>query len=76
MRVLSITGNRADYDLMSYLYKYFNQDEEIEFDLVVTGAHLTLGYEESLRDIYADGNHVVAEIENILAFLAKQEVKA
>lgn len=66
MRVLSITGNRADYDLMSYLYKYFNQDEEIEFDLVVTGAHLTLGYEESLRDIYADGNHVVAEIENIL----------
>ncbi len=66
MRILSITGNRADYDLMSYLYKYFNEDEDIDFGLVVTGAHLTLGYEDSLRDIYKDGNHVVAEVENIL----------
>ena len=66
MRILSITGNRADYDLMSYLYKYFNEDEDIDFGLVVTGAHLTLGYEDSLRDIYKDGNHVIAEVENIL----------
>lgn len=66
MRILSITGNRADYDLMSYLYKYFNQDPDVDFRLIVTGAHLTLGYEKSLRDIYADGNNVAAEIENIL----------
>lgn len=67
MKVLSITGNRADYDLMSYLYKYFNEDSEIDFKLIVTGAHLTVGYEKSLQDIYKDGNHVVAEIENILS---------
>lgn len=67
MKILSITGNRADYDLMSYLYKYLNEDNDIDFRLIVTGAHLTVGYEESLKDIYKDGNHVVAEIENILS---------
>lgn len=41
MRILSITGNRADYDLMSYLYRYLNNDPEIDFGLVVTGAHLS-----------------------------------
>ncbi len=66
MKILSITGNRADYDLMSYLYKYFNEDEDIDFKLIVTGAHLTLGYENSVEDIIRDGNTVVARIEDIL----------
>lgn len=66
MRILSITGNRADYDLMSYLYRYFNQDPDIEFGLVVTGGHLTANYGSSVEDIKKDGNHVAAEIEDIL----------
>lgn len=66
MRILSITGNRADYDLMSYLYKYFNEDPEIEFKLIVTGAHLTKGYEQSIEDIEKDGNDIICKIENIL----------
>lgn len=66
MRILSITGNRADYDLMSYLYRYFNRDPDIDFGLVVTGGHLTASYGSSLEDIRADGNCVVAEIEDIL----------
>nr|WP_325203978.1 UDP-N-acetylglucosamine 2-epimerase [uncultured Oscillibacter sp.] len=66
MRILSITGNRADYDLMSYLYRYFNQDSDIEFGLVVTGGHLTNTYGSSIEDIKKDGIHVVSEIEDIL----------
>lgn len=66
MRILSITGNRADYDLMSYLYRYFNRDPEIDFGLVVTGGHLTDAYGSGLGDIQRDGNHIVAEIEDIL----------
>ena len=65
MRILSITGNRADYDLMSYLYRYFNRDPDIEFGLVVTGAHLTTNYGSSIEDIKKDGNSIVAEIEDI-----------
>lgn len=66
MRILSITGNRADYDLMSYLYRYFNRDPEVDFGLVVTGGHLTGTDSASLEDIRRDGNHVVMEIEDIL----------
>lgn len=66
MRILSITGNRADYDLMSYLYRYFNNDPDIDFGLVVTGAHLSSDYGNSLSDIEKDGNHIAAKIEDIL----------
>ncbi|WP_428260214.1 UDP-N-acetylglucosamine 2-epimerase [Gallibacter sp. Marseille-QA0791] len=65
MRILSITGNRADYDLMSYLYKYFNNDPDIDFGLIVTGAHLTTGYEASIEAIKKDGNKIVAKIADI-----------
>lgn len=66
MRILAITGNRADYDLMSYLYKYLNDDPQIELGLVVTGGHLTVGYGDSVAEIKRDGNHIVAELEDIL----------
>lgn len=66
MRILSITGNRADYDLMSYLYRYFNRDPEIDFGLVVTGGHLAGADSGSLEDIRRDGNHVIMKIEDIL----------
>ncbi|MGL4483759.1 MAG: UDP-N-acetylglucosamine 2-epimerase [Anaerovoracaceae bacterium] len=65
MRILSVTGNRADYDLMSYLYKRFNADISIDFGLVVTGAHLNAGYESSIEEIKKDGNTIVASIKNI-----------
>lgn len=66
MKILSITGNRADYDLLSYLYRYFNSDPDIDFKLIVTGAHLTIGYESSIAEIKKDGNDIIMEIENIL----------
>ncbi len=65
MKILTITGNRADYDLMSYLYKYFNVDPDIDLGIVVTGGHLTVGYENSVQEIKKDGNKIVAEITDI-----------
>lgn len=67
MKILSVTGNRADYDLMSYLYRKLNADPEIDFQLVVTGAHLTAGYTSSIEEMKRDGNTILACIENILA---------
>jgi len=65
-KILAVTGNRSDYDLMSYLYRYLNSDPDIEFKLVVTGAHLTSGYRESIKYITDDGNDILICIENIL----------
>lgn len=67
MKILSVTGNRADYDLMSYLYRKLNADPDIDFQLVVTGAHLNAEYIGSLEEIKRDGNNITACIENILA---------
>lgn len=66
-KILSVTGNRADYDLMSYLYRKLNADPEIDLQLVVTGAHLTAGYASSLDEMRRDGCAIAACIENILA---------
>ncbi len=66
MRILSLTGNRADYDLMSYLYRYLNCDPDVDFGLVVTGGHFIDGYGDNIEYIRRDGNHIVAEIEDIL----------
>ena len=66
LKILSITGNRADYDLMSYLYGKLNMDKDVDLKLIVTGAHLTLGYEESYENIINDGNNILVSVENIL----------
>ncbi|MDR2457049.1 MAG: UDP-N-acetylglucosamine 2-epimerase (hydrolyzing), partial [Clostridiales Family XIII bacterium] len=65
-KIIALTGNRADYDLLSYLYKYLNKDKEIDFSLIVTGAHLTAGYENSVLRMKKDGNKILVAIENIL----------
>lgn len=66
MKILAVTGNRADYDLLSYLYKLLNSDNDIEFGLLVTGAHLSVGHGYSKRQIEKDSFKIVGEIENIL----------
>jgi GDP/UDP-N,N'-diacetylbacillosamine 2-epimerase (hydrolysing) len=65
MKIVAITGNRADYDLMSYLYTMLNSDDDIDFGLIVTGGHLTEGYEISIREMRRDGNEIFAEIASI-----------
>jgi len=65
MKIAAITGNRSDYDLMSYLYRRLNLDEDIDFGLIVTGAHLMPGYENSTVEMRRDGNKILAEINNI-----------
>jgi GDP/UDP-N,N'-diacetylbacillosamine 2-epimerase (hydrolysing) len=65
MKIAAITGNRADYDLMSYLYAMLNRDDGIDFGLIVTGGHLTAGYENSILEMKRDGNEIFAEIADI-----------
>jgi GDP/UDP-N,N'-diacetylbacillosamine 2-epimerase (hydrolysing) len=77
MKILAVTGNRADYDLMSYLYKLLEQDREIEFRVLVTGAHLSPAFGYSKNAIDKDGLTILGEIENILnADSRKSRIKA
>jgi GDP/UDP-N,N'-diacetylbacillosamine 2-epimerase (hydrolysing) len=64
-KIAAITGNRADYDLMSYLYRRLNRDEGVDFGLIVTGAHLLPGYESSVQEMERDGCRILARIADI-----------
>ena len=65
-RVLGISGIRSDYDLMSGLYRRLAVDPELDFRLLVGGAHLSKTYGYSLDLIRADGIPVLATIENLI----------
>ncbi|MDD4975395.1 MAG: UDP-N-acetylglucosamine 2-epimerase [Bacteriovorax sp.] len=65
-KILAITTIRSDYDLMSGLYKLLNQDPEINFQLLVAGAHLSRNYGHTVDLIKKDGFSILAEIENLI----------
>lgn len=55
IKVMAVTGNRADYGLMSLVYRDMLGLSDISLQLVVTGAHLMQGYGDTLAAIRADG---------------------
>lgn len=65
-RLLGITGIRSDYDLMSVLYRRLAIAPELDFKLLVGGAHLSKTYGYSLDLIRADGIPILATIESLI----------
>lgn len=66
-KVLAFSSIRSDYDLMSPLYKLLNDDPKIDFQLIVSGAHLSRANGLSVEQIYADGFKILLEIETLLS---------
>lgn len=65
-KILAITGIRSDYDLMSSLYKLLNKDPEINFGLIVGGAHMSQTYGRSFDLIKADGIKILLSVESLI----------
>jgi UDP-hydrolysing UDP-N-acetyl-D-glucosamine 2-epimerase len=65
-KILGITAIRSDYDLMSGLYKMLHADPEIDFRLMVAGAHLSPTYGSSVDLIRRDGFRILGEIESLI----------
>jgi UDP-N-acetylglucosamine 2-epimerase (non-hydrolysing)/GDP/UDP-N,N'-diacetylbacillosamine 2-epimerase (hydrolysing) len=72
MKILTITGNRSDYDLISPLLKYLHADPEITLKLLVSGSHLSKMYGYSVAAIREDGFDILCEIESLIASDSKQ----
>ena len=53
-KILSITGTRSDYGLMSPVFSHIGQDDDLEFELIVTGMHLLPEFNTSLAQIRED----------------------
>ncbi len=65
-KILAITSIRSDYDLMSSLYRLLADDPEIEFKLLVSGAHLSPTYGQSVELIERDGFDILLAIETLI----------
>lgn len=65
-RILAISSIRSDYDLMSELFKKLNLDPEIDFGILVSGAHLSKTYGYSVDLIRKDKLRIIGEVESLI----------
>lgn len=62
-KIAYVSGSRADYGIVRHYLNYLNKDEEIEFEVLVTGALLSNEYGYSVDLIKKDGFQIGAEVE-------------
>ena len=65
-KILGITGIRSDYDLMSSLYKLLAKTSDVDFKLLVGGAHLSKTYGHSIDLIQNDGIPILMSVESLI----------
>jgi UDP-hydrolysing UDP-N-acetyl-D-glucosamine 2-epimerase len=52
------TGNRAEYGMQYPILKAIEQDERLDYSLIVSGAHLKGDFGKTVSEIEADGFHI------------------
>ena len=55
LKVIGITAARSEYDLMFSVFKCLNEDENIDFGLIITGPHLSPTYGLTRDHVIRDG---------------------
>lgn len=66
-KILAFTSIRSDYDLMTPLYSLLDDDKEIDFKIIVSGAHMSHSFGYSVKQIRKDGFDILLEIETLLS---------
>lgn len=61
-RIAVFTGNRAEYGLLYPLIKILNERKDVDFHLLVSGAHLDRNFGGTLSEIEKDGFKIASEI--------------
>jgi UDP-hydrolysing UDP-N-acetyl-D-glucosamine 2-epimerase len=62
-RIIAVfTGNRAEYGLQFPILKAISLHPDLEYRLIVSGAHLDRNFGHTLREIEADGFTIHAEV--------------
>ena len=63
-RVIAVfTGNRAEYGLQYPILKAIQEHPNLEYRLIVSGAHLDANFGETLQEIRDDGFEIHAEVK-------------
>lgn len=64
-KIVAFTAIRSEYDLLSPLFKLLSLDNEIDFRLIVSGAHLLKEYGYSYSDIKKDKIPILQTIKTL-----------
>ena len=64
--ILGVTGIRSEYDIMSSVFSAIDRHSALDLQLVVTGAHLSDAYGQTIDEIRSDGFVIVDEIQSLL----------
>lgn len=62
-KIAVFTGNRAEYGLQFPILKAIEKHDDLEYQLIVSGAHLDGNFGNTLEEIRKDGFHIDAEVE-------------
>lgn len=65
-RILGLSSIRADYDLLSSVYRYISKSANVDFKVAVTGTHLSPVFGLTVSDIRRDGFEILCEIETLI----------
>lgn len=68
MRQICIfTGTRAEYGIMSRLFKLINDDPELQLQIIATNMHLSPEFGLTYKEIEADGFKIDKKVEMLLS---------
>jgi len=70
-KICVVTGTRAEYGLLHRLLLILKNDPQIEFQLVVTGSHLSPSHGMTVDEIESDGFVPVAKLSVDLSIDSK-----
>ncbi|WP_233709546.1 UDP-N-acetylglucosamine 2-epimerase [Helicobacter pametensis] len=65
MKIIGFSSIRSDYDIMSSLYRMMTKDNSIDFRIVVSGAHISDQYGNSISEIEKDGINILAKVNTL-----------
>lgn len=65
-KICVVTGTRAEYGLLRPLIRRIDKDDELELQLIVTGAHLSSEFGMTYKEIEEDGFFIQQKVEILL----------
>jgi GDP/UDP-N,N'-diacetylbacillosamine 2-epimerase (hydrolysing) len=65
-KIIAVTGARSEYDLLYSVYSGLNNDEQFDFNLIITGPHLSDSYGYTAKQIQDDNFKICGYAFNLI----------
>ncbi len=66
-KIVIVTGTRAEYGILKLLIQKIKAEQQLDYGLIVAGAHLSPEYGLTVQEIEADGFPIEARIDMLLS---------